>query len=186
MLIPLAPGGIEHINESRTLDNRRLVFLGVEMIYDGRYLSKVQFSSFYHCDSPMRAARWYETFVEQCRPPRARCIWTGNGYLYLCSGKNPRQSFARFLIRSIRNQPLLLANHPKKIIILASMDKGTRNTCLLTIFCHFKSPNDAIEWRIVLQKSKAVFEKQRQSEQQRLDIMTVTFEVEHEGAKCEG
>jgi len=145
------------------------------MIYDEPFLSKVRFSSSYHCDNPICVARWYETLLERCRPPRARYIWTNNGYLYMCSGDNPRRSFTRFLIRSIRSQPLLLADHPKKVIILASMDKGTRNTCLLTIFCHFESRDNAIEWRIVLQISKAECEKQRESEQQRLEILQFYF-----------
>ncbi len=141
------------------------------MIQDDHFKSKVRFSSSYHCNSPICVARWYETLLERCRPPRARYIWMSDGYLCMCSGENPRRSFTRFLIRSIRSQPLLLADHPKKVVILASIDKRTSNTCLLTIFCHFQSRDNAIEWRIVLQKSKSESDKQRESEQQRLEIL---------------
>jgi hypothetical protein len=140
------------------------------MTYDEQFLSKSRFSSSYHCNSPMCAARWYETLLERCRPPHACCIWMSDGYLYMCSKGDPRRSATRFIIRSIRSQPLPLADHPKKVIVLASMDKGPHNTSLLKISCHFKSRDDAIEWRIVLQKSKVECEKQRQSEQERLEI----------------
>jgi len=157
-------------NRVNTPDSCRVVFTRSGMAYDEHFLSKIRFSSSYHCNSPICAAQWYETLLERCRPPRACCILMSDGYLYMCSKRDPRCSVRRLIVRSIRSQPMPLADHPKKVVVLASMDKGPHNTSLFKVSCHFKSRDDAIEWRIVLQKSEVECEKQQQSEQQRLEI----------------
>lgn len=141
------------------------------MTYAEHSLSKIRFSSSYNCDSPFCAARWYETLRERCRPPRTRRIWLSDGYLYVGSNKDPRRSITRFIIRSIQNPAVSLADHPRKVSVLASVDKGARSICLLTISCHFESRDDAIDWRVVLQKSEAKRQKQRESEEQLLEIV---------------
>ena len=82
---------------------------------------------------------------------------------------------ARFIIRSILKQNLPLAKLLKEVIIFAYIDKRTMNSCLLTVFCYFKSRDEAIEWRTVLQMSKGKIKKQRESEKQRLKILRLYF-----------
>jgi len=160
---------IDSDKKSRTVAT--MTTLQVRMTINERFISKIRFSSSSHCHSPMCVFRWYEIVADRCRPAVARCIWMTDGYIYMCSKDDPRQFSTRFIICSIRSQVLPLADHPKKVIVLASGDKSTHKSNHFTITYRFKSQSDAIEWRIILQKSKADSEKRQESEQQRLEII---------------
>lgn len=137
------------------------------MTYEEQFLSHVRFSSSYRCDSLLCAARWYETLLERCRPRRACRIWFKDGFLHVSSNKSPQHLFPRFFVHSVRNWTTSLAEHPKKVVVFASIDKITRNKSLLTISCNFTSRKDAIEWHRVLQILIMEFE----SENKRLEII---------------
>ena len=141
------------------------------MIYDEKFLSYVRFSSSYRCDSLLCAARWCETVWERCRPRRACRIWFEDGFLYISSKKSPQHSIPRFFVHSVPTSTKPLAEHSKEVIVFASIDKITHNRSQLTISCCFKSQNDAIKWRLALQRLKKEFDEQRESEKSLLDII---------------
>ena len=147
----------------------------IPMTHDGQFLSYIRFSSSYRCDSLLCAARWYETVWERCRPRRECQIWFEDGFLCLSPKKSPQHSYSRFFVHSVPISTKLLAEHSKEVIVFASTDKKTQNRSQLTISCYFKSQNDALEWRIALQRLKQDFDKQRESEKPILEIIELYF-----------